>query len=181
MGGASQQFAVRKESGKDARAKDAGVKDFETFSDPLGAVTFRAIVSQGKGRAASASPNPFTLKEIQAADAAVAKSSGVLGNASLKKLIATRGGQVVGVGGVLAESLPNQTQKTEYTVEDIDRALSERAGLTDGEIGGKYADTQTTNLILVRALMRALGIQKVRALAVRNHAGLLTANEWWGK
>lgn len=173
IGGSSEQFAAKKDGAK----KD----EFETFSDPVGAVSFRAVVSQFKGLGSTASPNPLTAAEVQKAHAAVPQTSTLAGNARLKQLIASRGGQVVGVGGVLAESLPNQLQKTEYTAVDLDESIKVRAGLFDGQIGGQYADTQTTNLILVRAMMRALGIEKVRALAVRPHAGLLTSNEWWAR
>ncbi len=70
---------------------------------------------------------------------------------------------VVGIGGVHYYSIRGQVGSEEgpYRREEVARTLKRRIGKTDEEIGGAYADTEVSNLILVLGYLEAWGIRSV--------------------
>lgn len=82
---------------------------------------------------------------------------------------------VVGVGGVHYYSIRNQVVTSEpfYNQKDLLNTLLERAKLNDKEIGGKYADTDVTNIALVLGFMQSLGIERVYPIKVNMAHGIL--------
>ncbi len=83
---------------------------------------------------------------------------------SFKNKINEKNTEIIGIGGVHYYSIKNQvkTKNNFYTFKQVTDILKERLNLTDKEIGGKYASTEITNLILVKGFMSALNIKKVR-------------------
>jgi len=127
---------------------------------------------QKKSLSQTQSPNPLSQKivkkALQLAQEMAAK------NAKKLKLQFNKPVTVLGVGGVHWYSLRLQTDTKEfYTLKDVEKALSQKTGLTDAQIGGAYASTEISNLILVSGFMKKLGIEKVFPLKVNLTDGLL--------
>ncbi len=94
------------------------------------------------------------------------------------------GVQVLGIGPVHSKSLLGQTntfEATPLTQERLRATLQERIGWTDQKIGGAYADTQISNLILVLGFMEQLHIPEVTTLSIDLNDGLLVSPRFWAK
>ena len=63
-------------------------------------------------------------------------------------------------------------------MEQIKSALDKRAGMTDVDIGGKYASTEISNLALVAGYMSGLGIKYVKTGKINLTDGLLIAPDF---
>lgn len=137
---------------------------FRHFNTTLAAVTFRNLSLEYLGRAdGTSTPNPITPEEAQDLRGLVRVSLGDVPD-DLLSLIRD-GAKVVGVGGVHGASLIEQAgvqPGAVLTRSRLSEVLEQRVGLDDAAIGGDYADTQVTNLILVLALMDRFGIQAYR-------------------
>ena len=57
--------------------------------------------------------------------------------------------------------------------------MAARQGLTDTEIGGKYAATEISNLTLVLGFMNELGIEKVMTVKANMAHGILIYPRFW--
>lgn len=88
------------------------------------------------------------------------------------------GASVIGVGSLHSKSVLAQleTSCNEYTFWQLIGAAYERSDLTDEEINSPYADTQTTNLLLVSSFMNAYKIKKVQVADVNLADGILINN-----
>lgn len=165
IGGGSQQISWQ-----------AGTDGLRSIQSNLASVTFKNdVLKQVKAAPTAASPNPLSATEVQQAFR-LAKSlsrkelsSGVntAPLRALRALLAKRSTRVVGIGGVFAASLSKQLSLAPgepVTVQGLITAIARQTGKFDQEIGGKYAETDVTNLILVRALLETLGIQAVEVV-----------------
>lgn len=88
---------------------------------------------------------------------------------------------VYGIGGVLATSLPGQIQPKDGIIRysDILNALDRQLGKSDAQLQSKYATTEVTNLILVAAYMKDLGLEKYYVANSNNTSGLLVEKKYW--
>jgi exopolyphosphatase/guanosine-5'-triphosphate,3'-diphosphate pyrophosphatase len=127
------------------------------------------------------SPNP--LGEERAAPALLlSRSLAKKMSADMKFKLAEPGVRVVGIGGVHRFSIAGQTgKKKSYRLRDIQRILPKQAGKTDQEIGGDYASTEVTNLILVAGFMEELGIDRVEITRADIQEGVLLSHDAWSK
>lgn len=84
-------------------------------------------------------------------------------SSKLKQAIAKSKGVVLGVGGVHRYSVLGQikSQSQRYDQGALMNVIRARYKLNDEQIGGDYASTDVTNLILVYTAMRDLGVQVV--------------------
>lgn len=115
------------------------------------------------------SPNPMTRTQLnQALKLAEQKAQDF--KTSEKVIVHEK---VIGVGGVLSRSLPDQLNSHEPTKARLEAILSSRPGKTDKDIGGQFAETDTTNLILTLGHMKAFGIDKFKAEKINLTDGLL--------
>lgn len=82
---------------------------------------------------------------------------------------------VVGIGGVHYHSVWRQLgQKGEfYDQAMLQSILNKKVTKSDSELGGDYAATDVSNIILVLGFMQALGIQKVYPLKINLTDGVL--------
>ena len=88
--------------------------------------------------------------------------------------------KVVGIGGVLNGSIKGQTRvKESFRLRDVRTAITKRLNLTDEEIGGEYASTDLSNLIMVDGYMEYLGISEVHPLDVDMTDGVLISPSFW--
>lgn len=158
IGAGSQQLVWR----------DPHSGDFRHYNSRLAAVSFRELAVVGLARPNHwVSPNPISEEEAE----------GLRLRLRLRELLHSKvpgellehiraGAKVVGVGGVHGASLIGQAglqPGDELTRSLLEKVLASRLGLDDSAIGGQYADTQVTNLILVLGLMEAYGIEAYRA------------------
>ena len=156
IGAGSQQLVWRRP--EDGR--------FEYFNSSLAAVTFRNLAMRELGRPSDAvTPNPIWPAEASLLRHRVRERVSAEVPPVLVALI--RGGaRVVGVGGVHGASLIGQVglrSGDELSRSRLAEVLDHRLGLDDAAVGGAYADTQVTNLILVLELMSIYGIESYRA------------------
>lgn len=170
IGGGSMQIITRDEKG-----------EFLIFRGDLASVSFKDhLIKEIQGRDAD-SPNP-----ISAQNAAVGVMRAWLHavtNVPPTFLEKIRNPKTVvyGIGGVHTYSVRTQIGKgtAKYTKSELTAKAQERLGLTDEQIGGKYASTEVSNLILVLGYMEALGISSVMTAKVNLADGVLVNPAFW--
>lgn len=139
----------------------------------VASVSFRNRALRQLQRPAShQSPNPIDAEEAERLSAELtawlAEEESEQAFARVADYLAA-GAQVVGIGGVHGASLANQLglkAGDEITREAIRSALSRQMGRSDQDIGGDYADTEVSNLILVGTLMDRYGIDRYQVMAM---------------
>lgn len=166
MGAGSQQWVWQQTEGS-----------WQHVHSDLASVTFKLRVLETLDRPeGSHSPNPITDDERTRLNGLAADWFGQQG--SLRDALSSQP-KVVGIGGVHGISIPRQIGiegDDPITRTDIEETLQRQLGRSDSEIGGKYAATDMTNLILVAELMSSLGLESYRFLAADlTRAQLLTA------
>ena len=156
IGGGSQQLVWRD-------PRDASLHH---FNSTLASVSFRRLAMTHLGRPyAATSPNPISPAEAEA----LLLLAGDLVAGEIPQTLRLRiaeGAQVVGVGGVHGASLTRRAgiqAGQSLSRPLLEQTLSEQLGKDDQAIGGAYADTDVTNLILVLGLMREYGIDAYEA------------------
>ncbi len=158
IGGASAQWVY----------KDQGQTQF-ILSD-LASVSFKDQVLQAtkKKSAQVSSPNPLGKEGLLKAQQ-IARSHAQSFSKNLASAISKSQGAVLGIGGVHRFSVLGNLQKREfiapqaqsYTREQLASAIKKSYQLNDEQIGGEFAATDVTNLVLVYSQMSALGISQV--------------------
>lgn len=101
---------------------------------------------------------------------------------AIKKKVLKHPDRVIGIGGVHYYSMRSQLHLNKgqtYSVDQVFEALKERQDMTDKQVGGQYADTDVSNLVLVYGYMRALGIKSVLPAEINLTDGLLVSNTFW--
>ncbi|KAB1442101.1 Ppx/GppA phosphatase family protein [Pseudodesulfovibrio senegalensis] len=134
------------------------------------------------------SPNPMSYSDVQKALRHARWLADTSTSEAMKRHIHAHDATVIGIGPVHAISImgqilgkpwdkndPSAPQK--YTADQVRDALDHRFGMTDGAIGGDFANVQITNLILVLGYMEALDIQEVVPASINMADGLLVVGE----
>jgi exopolyphosphatase / guanosine-5'-triphosphate,3'-diphosphate pyrophosphatase len=112
------------------------------------------------------SPNPINAEEAERLASELTHRLEGQETAAAADFIAA-GAHIVGIGGVHGASLANQLGLQaggEIERAAVDAALKRQLGRTDDQIGGHYADTEVSNLILVGTLMDLFGINRYQVL-----------------
>lgn len=113
------------------------------------------------------SPNPLKKNQIKSAIAMAETEAKTTVPVAIQKKFTATETVVVGIGGVLAKSLPRQMSASEsITQENVKVALDHRANMTDSQLGNPYAATEVTNLALVYGFMKALNIKSYQPAEV---------------
>ncbi|MFP5518912.1 MAG: Ppx/GppA phosphatase family protein [Bdellovibrionia bacterium] len=147
----------------------------EIFEGQLASVSFKEkVINEIKKKAQSQSPNPLSLKEVEAARALVQTELKEKLTASFLKAKSKE--IVVGIGGVHYSSLRHHLKKDEFTAHDIDEWISLNHRKKDKQLHDNYASTVVTNMILVSEIMKILEIPKIKAMNVSLVEGLLVQN-----
>jgi exopolyphosphatase/guanosine-5'-triphosphate,3'-diphosphate pyrophosphatase len=165
---------------KQLTALAADKKNFEVFSDGYASVAFKnAVIQQVKhaNPAEVVTPNPVGAGNLEAAANLVYKSEAKIPE-FFKTLIKNPTTKVIGIGDVHYYSVRGQTgvNGNTFTKDDIKRTINQRISWNDKKIGGNYAETDVTNLILVHSYMDALGIKKVETTKVNMTDSILIWN-----
>lgn len=125
------------------------------------------------------SPNPIGWEGSQRA-LALAEFEADKVNDGVRKKIKSRRTTIVGVGSVHRFSIRGQTgKKDSYQLSDLMNTLERQASKSDQEIGGDYAATDVSNLILVAGFMKRLGIQEVQVEKADLQEGVLRSTDYW--
>lgn len=168
VGAGSQQITVRKETG-----------EIEVFKSPLASETFKThIVQKIQRRGKAKSPNPIS-KTHKAAAVKYVKNQFANVPVEWRTFLQDTKTEVIGIGGVHYYSVRQQVAADQYDRALLSSTLEKRLGLSDQEVGGEYASTDVSNLILLDGVMDALGIEKVRAIKVDLSDGSLVYPEFW--
>lgn len=163
IGGGSMQISQRDSAG-----------DFQFFRGDLASVSFKNRVIKEvlkKDPASVHSPNPLGRHFVPALRLA---RDHARKNVPTRLRDQERTAVWLGIGGVLSRSLPEQVgTQGPIKAQQIRKALDERAQWTDAQIGGSYAATDVTNLILVLAYMDVLKISQIEPVPVALGLGLM--------
>ena len=96
---------------------------------------------------------------------------------TIKKKIQS-GAQVLGIGGVHYYSVRGQTKvESKYDHSTLESTISSKLAKHDADIGGDYASTDVSNLILVKSYMEALNIKEVEAFRINLADGVLLSGK----
>jgi exopolyphosphatase / guanosine-5'-triphosphate,3'-diphosphate pyrophosphatase len=171
IGGASMQMIFRKKN-----------REFIIYRGRMASVSFKEkILLQIKRNEPEKhlSPNPIGKENLKKALEIVLAAAGDVPE-DIKKIILEPDSVVLGIGGVHNQSVKKQlSQDTAYTKEKLQNALEARLELSDKEIGGNYAATDVSNLILVLGFMEKLGIKEVVPVNVNLADGVLIDPQYW--
>tara|TARA_R110002072_G_scaffold534_7_gene4161 strand:- start:62419 stop:63387 length:969 start_codon:yes stop_codon:yes gene_type:complete len=159
IGGGSSQITL----------KD-GKKKIE-YQGNIASVSFKDLVMK-IGNRRGISPNPVG-KEL--ATKAKAELTELIKKDLPKNLLPVpKETKVIGIGGVHYYSVKQQTKsRGHFTKDRIRKAINQRVGLTDKQVGGNFAATDITNLILVETFMELLGVNEIYPMRINMGYGLL--------
>lgn len=155
IGGASAQWIY----------KDQAQTEF-ILSD-LASVSFKELVMKQTKHKGS-TPNPLGKSGLEIAQK-ISRRHAKNFSPKLSRTISKGQGVVLGIGGVHRYSVLGNLQKRgfipagkqAYTREELAKAIKASYLLSDTQIGGEYASTDVTNLILVYSQMSTLGVSRV--------------------
>lgn len=180
IGAGSMQFSFRDEK---IHVIDGGLSS-EVFKS-------RVIRVQNKGpeQNAKTSPNPLSEKDVELGFAEVLTGTTPLltQHSDLLDRVQSKETEIIGMGGVLFNSLGRQILGHDpegpfaFTAADVSQTLLQQVGKSDEQVGGLYASTDVTNLILVVGYMEALKIKSVRTVSVNNAHGVLVNPVYWAQ
>ena len=150
IGGGSMQITSLKSSSEP-----------EIYYGQLASVSFKNKVIetiQKKDIKAVTSPNPMSAAQIKKAlSLSEADAKKNVPEFLQKQMSKT---DILGIGGVLARSITKYVSgKNEITLKDIEKAIKQATGKSDKQLGGDFAATELTNLILVAGHMKAMNVK----------------------
>lgn len=169
IGGGSQQMAVR-----DANAAASLLK----FKGQMASTRFMQTFALHRIPDQRQSPNPIGSEGAKKGLERAKRSARESVPDEMRSLI-NAGAEIIGIGGVLAKSVQPQIGKNPFAAEDVAAAIDAKVPFSDTQIGGDYANTQVTNLILVLGYMHELGIQKVRTVDTGLVVGVALDPQFW--
>lgn len=171
IGGSSMQMILRDKN-----------KKFIIYRGKMASVSFKEkIISQIKQQKLGkhSSPNPIGKENLKNA-IEIASIAAENVSEEIRQIIHEPDTVIIGIGGVHNQSVKKQLKaKAGYTREELINAINRRIELNDKEIGGRYADTDVSNLILVLGFMEKLGIKKVMPVDVNLADGVLIDPAFW--
>ena len=156
-------------------------KEPMTFEAILASVSFKNMFMdkvQMRTYNTHLSPNPISMEQGERGLSLVEKFSERV-PAELRQKLADSRTRVYGIGGVHSYSISKQVNMPVYNLNSVKEALNNSYDLSDSEIGGEYADTEVSNLILVAGFLKNLNISQVYSLDISMVNGLLVSNQYW--
>lgn len=161
IGGGSMQMTFEDDS------------EVEFYLGKLASVSFKEKVIKEVQKKQISSPNP--LGKITARKAVNLAKIYAISDVPSKVKKAVSKLKIYGIGGVHYYSIRKQALKegNSYNQKDVEKALIKRSKLNDQQIGGKYSETDVSNLALVLGYMQALGIKSVNTMKINMAHGML--------
>ncbi len=171
IGGASMQMILRKKN-----------REFLIYRGIIASISFKEkilvqIMQQKPEK--HLSPNPIGKENLKKATEIASAAAGDVPE-DIRNVFSEPNTVILGIGGVHNESIKKQLKSNaRYTQEELIDALNARIGLNDKDIGGQYADTEISNMILVLGFMEKLGIKEVIPVNVNLADGVLIEPAFW--
>jgi exopolyphosphatase/guanosine-5'-triphosphate,3'-diphosphate pyrophosphatase len=157
-------------------------KRFIIYRSKTAAISFKErILAQIKRKKAGrhSSPNPIGRMNL---DRVVALAMDATEDVpvEIREIIRRPDTMIIGIGGVHNESVRKQLGlENAYKYGEIIDVIKSRIDMNDKEIGGHYADTEISNLVLVYGFMKKLGIKEVIPVNVNLADGILIDPAFW--
>jgi exopolyphosphatase / guanosine-5'-triphosphate,3'-diphosphate pyrophosphatase len=171
IGGNSMQIVMR---GKDQK--------YIVYCGHMASISFKNSILekiQRQPAGVHSSPNPIGRQNLAAALEMAMNAAADVPD-EIQRYIRQAGTNIIGIGGVHNQSIQKQLRKAAtYRRDDLINVLNDRLDLTDRQIGGHYADTDVSNLILVLGYMKKLEIAEVHLADVNLTDGILTDQAFW--
>ena len=159
-----------------------GDQNYRVYRGRLASLSFKnQIIEKVQRRAADgqASPNPIGRQNLTTS-LEIAMNAAADVPDEIKYSIRQAGSIIIGIGGVHNQSVRKQAGKySTYRRDDLADALNDKLDLNDIQIGGHYADTDVSNLILVLGFMKKLDIEEVHLADVNLTDGILIDPTFW--
>ena len=152
-----------------------------TFEAILASISFKNMFInkvQMKNSMTISSPNPIIREQGELGILIVEEFSNRVPPVLREKLADSRT-RVYGIGGVHSYSVSNQVNMPVYDLGSVSEALENSYDLSDEDIGGEYAATDVSNLILVAGFLNNLNISQVYSLDISMVNGVLVSNDYW--
>lgn len=152
-----------------------------TFEAILASVSFKNILInkvQMKNSMRITSPNPISREQSELGLLIVDEFSSRVPPV-LRQKLSDPNTRVYGIGGVHSYSVNNQLSMPVYDLKSVRQALESSYDLNDQDIGGEYAATDVSNLILVAGFLDSLNISQVYSLDISMVNGVLVSNDYW--
>ncbi len=150
------------------------IKSNQVYIGQLASVSFKNFLIEvflGKNLSELSSPNPMLSFKNQSVQFAESYAR-IHIPPRLKELIPNS--KVIGVGGVLSQSIANQANKSDQiSIQEIEAIYNQKVKLSDEQLTGNYKSTDVSNLALVIGYMRALKIQSFQIANASLTHGLL--------
>lgn len=125
------------------------------------------------------SPNPIGGRNLLTALELAMNAAGDVPD-EIKRFLRQAGTTVIGIGAVHNQSIRKQLGgKTTYRRAELRKVLGKKLDLTDAQVGGPFADTDVSNLILVWGFMQKLDIAEVHLADVNLTDGILNDPAFW--
>ena len=157
-------------------------QNYRIYRGQLASISFKNQLLEKihhRGAGTQASPNPIGIHNLSPA-LEIAMTAAADVPEVIKRYIRYTGTTVVGIGGVHNQSIRKQTGMTSaYRREDLLKAVKDKLDLTDTQIGGNYAETDVSNLILVLGFMQKLDIEEVQLVDANLTDGILIDPSFW--
>jgi exopolyphosphatase/guanosine-5'-triphosphate,3'-diphosphate pyrophosphatase len=146
----------------------------------LASVSFKNhVLTKIQNRTVEQSPNPIGKRHASSAIQYAADYASRLAVAAkgfeIKK-------NVVGIGGVFGSSIKNQLKlapSVPVTTMALENEIPKLIKRTPKELSGPYADTESTNALLVLGLMKGLGIKEVFVFKANLTDGVLVTPKYY--
>ena len=171
IGGYSMQMVMKNKN-----------EDYVVYRGKMASLSFKNQVIEKIHRGSAGgpiSPNPIGRKNL-AAVLQLAMTAAEDVPDEIKSYLRETGISVIGIGGVHNHSIKKQVNADDwFTRNDLMEALNHRIEWTDAEIGGRYANTDVSNLILVLGFMKKLDIDRVYLKDVNLTDGILIEPSFW--
>ena len=158
-----------------------GKNGLEVYEGKIASVSFKDhIVEVIEKRTNVTTPNPINKTHYDQAyhDARVVAKFAV--PPELKEKIKAKDYVVVGIGGVHSHSIGKRIgvkNKESYTSQRLEATLPSLLNMTDEALESPYAATEVSNMILVKAFMDELAIEKVVVGEINLADGLLLSGK----
>ncbi len=164
-------------------------QEIQCYSGQIGQVITRNILLklQGKSIIDNIMPYPISLKEANSVRKILIETLPNIPQ-SLKNKLQAATTQVYGIGGAHRNNITASIGRSNYHLEDVEKLLADRIGLSIHDFENLVSDCWVTDLILVSSIMSHLNIKEVINIHALNHsnyyvggntAGILIHKSYW--
>lgn len=176
IGGGSMQIITQSSGPK---------KDYNFYNGKLASIALKNFIIRDLKNLKleeTRSPNPIGEKVATEAVKVSNNHAFQFVSTEIKEKILKHPTKILGIGGVHYYSVKDQLnlKKGEpYTIDKLINVIRTKQHYNDQKVGGPFAETDVSNLILVYGYMKALGIKEVLPAKINLTDGLLMTAHYW--